>query len=82
MRSAGPLWALVMTIDRNLLLALATANLGFAIASAALLFRGRPLADRALITAGIFAIVTALSVLGLYGLARVPIREVQVFLLD
>lgn len=76
------MWALIMTVDRNVLLALATANLGFAIASAALLFRGRPLPDRVLITMGIFALVMTASVIGLYGLARVPLREVQLLLLD
>lgn len=82
MNRGGPTWALVLTLDRNLLIALVMANLGFAITSAALLFRRRAALDRVLITLGIFLVVTGGSLVGLYAFAGVPVREAQVIVFD
>lgn len=82
MNRVGPTWALVLTLDRDVLLAVVMANLGFAITSAALLFRARAALDRVLIGLGIFLLVCGGSLVGLHAFARTPVREAQVIVFD
>lgn len=74
--------ALVLTLDRDLLVALAVSNLGFAICAAVLLFRRRPAVDRVFITLGVFVLVMSASLVGLHLFARTPVRDAQVLVFD
>ncbi len=82
MRTLGPLWALALTVDRNLLLATLAANAALALGAVLLLFRDRRGLDRALIGLGLFFVISVVSVVALYVFARTPVREVQFFALD
>ncbi len=82
MRTLGPLWALALTVDRNLLLATLVANAALALGAVLLLFRDRRGLDRALIGLGLFFVISVVSVVALYVFARTPVREVQFFALD
>lgn len=82
MRTLGPLWALALTIDRNLLLAVLAANAALALGAVLLMFRDRRGLDRALIGLGLFFVISVVSVILLYAFARTPVREVQFFALD
>jgi hypothetical protein len=81
-RTLGPLWALALTVDRNLLLATLVANAALALGAVLLLFRDRRGLDRALIGLGLFFVISVVSVVALYVFARTPVREVQFFALD
>lgn len=82
MKSLGPLWALALTIDRDLAVVLLTANLVFAAALAAVSFRRRPLVELILVTLGVFLLLTVVSVVGLYWYARTPVRDVAFFSIE
>lgn len=82
MRSLGPTWAVVLTLDVHLLAALALANTGFAASTVLLLFRQRRAVDRLLIGLGVFALVMGASLGGMYLFAGAPIREVQLLVFD
>lgn len=82
MKSMGPLWAVALTVDRNLLLVFLAANLAFSTVFVALTFRNRRLLDRALVTVGVFFLLTLLSTTVLYLFAHTPIREVIFFAVD
>ncbi len=82
MRSLGPTWAVVLTLDVHLLAALALANMGFAASAVLLLFRRRRAVDRLLIGLGVFALVMGASLGGMYLFAGAPIREVQLLVFD
>jgi hypothetical protein len=81
-RSLGPIWAIALTLDRDLALLFLGANLLFAVALAAIVFRGRQVLDRVLITLGAFLLLTVLSTVALHFFARTPVREVDVFAVD
>jgi hypothetical protein len=81
-RTLGPLWALALTVDRNLLLATLVANAALALGAVLLLFRDRRGLDRALIGLGLDFVISVVSVVALYVFARTPVREVQFFALD
>lgn len=74
--------ALVLTLDRDLLIALAVSNLGFSICAAVLLFRRRAAVDRVFITLGVFLVVMSASLWGLHAVAGMPVREAQVLVFD
>lgn len=78
----GPMWALALTIDRNLLFVLVSVNLAFAAAFVRISFRGRKPLDQAVLLVGVFTVLTAVSVCALHLFARTPIREVQFFALE
>ena len=82
MRSLGPTWAVIVTLDSHLLAALAMANLGFAASVVLLLFRRRRVVDRLLIGLGVFMLVMGASLAGMYLFAGAPIREVQLLVFD
>lgn len=82
MRALGPTWAVVLTLDAHLLVALALANLGFAASTVLLVFRRRRALDRVLIGLGVFFAVMLGSLAGMYLFAGAPIREAQVLVLD
>ncbi len=82
MRSLGPIWAVALTLDRDLAILFLGANLLFAVALAAIAFRGRRVLDRVLITLGTFLVLTAISAVALHFFARTPVREVDIFAID
>lgn len=82
MRHLGPTWAVILTLDSQLLVAMTLANLGFAISTVLLLFRQRPTLDRILIGAGVFLVVMGASLAALHLFAGAPIREVQLLVFD
>lgn len=82
MKNLGPIWAVAVTLDRDLALLVLFANLVFAIGFALLGFRGRRVADRLLITVGLFVVLTGVSAVGLHLFARTPVREVEVFAVE
>ena len=82
MRSAGPLWAFALTLDRDLLGALLVVNLAFTGALLRLVFRRRPALDRALIGLGLFCLITGVGLCALHSFAHTPVREVSFFALD
>lgn len=82
MRSLGPTWAVILTLDGLMLVALTLANIGFAVSAALLVFRRRPPLDRILIGLGLFFVVMGVSLAGLYLFSGAPIREVQLLVFD
>lgn len=82
MRPLGPTWAIILTLDSHLLVAVLLANLGFAVSAVLLLFRGRRTLDRILIGSGIFLLVMGLSLVGMHLFAAAPVREVQLLVFD
>ena len=82
MRAVGPLWAFALTVDRDLMLAVLTVNLAFTLALLLLAFRRRRPLDRLLIGVGLFCLISAAGLAGLYAFARTPVRDVQFFALD
>ena len=82
MRALGPLWAVALTIDRNVAGLLLLGNLLFVLFAAAVIFRRRAWFDRLLMTLGLFVLITSISFAGLYLYARTPVREIQVFAVD
>ncbi len=82
MRTMGPMWALAITLDRNLFFLLLSANLLFAAAFTRISFRDRRPIDQALVLVAVFTLLTATSVLALHWFAKTPVREVQFFAID
>lgn len=82
MNGSGATWALVLTLDRNLLISLLMVNLGFAVGSVLLFFRQRAAVEQVFIALGVFFVVTGASIAGLYAFARTPLREAQVIVFD
>ena len=82
MRSMGPLWALVLTLDRNLLFLILMVNLLFALGITRIAFHDRRPLETLLICTGVFALVTVVSMASLYLFARTPVHELQFFALD
>ncbi len=82
MRTLGPLWALALTLDRNLLLALLAVNAATAVGTDLLIFRDRRRVDRALIALGVFCALSIASLGALHVFARTPVREVQFFAVE
>lgn len=82
MRTMGPMWALAITLDRNLLFLLLSANLLFAAAFTRISFRDRRALDQALVMVAVFTLLTGASVLALHVFAKTPVREIQFFALD
>lgn len=82
MRPTGPLWAIALTIDRNVAVVLMVGNVLFALAFALLVFRGRSVVDRLFIALGLLLVLTVLSTVGMHLFARTPVREVEVFAVD
>ncbi len=82
MKTMGPIWALALTLDRNLLFLLVSVNLLFAGAFVRISFRDRRPFDQALLLVGVFTLLTAVSITALHFFARTPIREVQFFALE
>jgi hypothetical protein len=81
-RALGPLYALVLTIDRDLLLSLSAVNLVCAVVIVAFTFRDRPGIERALMATGVFTALSVLSIAGMHLFARTPVREISVFVMD
>ena len=79
MKSLGPVFVAVVTLDFHLALLFLAVNIAFAFTLTVLMFRGRPLVDRWLIFLGIalLANVVGLGATSLF--ARTPIREVITF---
>ena len=82
MDGSGATWALVLTLDRNLLVSLLMVNLGFAAGSALLFFRQRAAVEQVFIALGVFLVVTSASIAGLHAFARTPLRDAQVIVFD
>ncbi len=83
MRGAlGPLWALALILDRNLVIVVLLANVVFAFLFARLFFKGRPKLDSALITLALFVILTTVSLVGMHWFAATPVRELSFFAVD
>jgi hypothetical protein len=81
-RTLGPIWAIALTLDRDLAVLFLGANLLFAVALSAIIFRGRRALDRVLITLGAFLVLTAISAVALHVFARTPVRDIDIFAVD
>jgi hypothetical protein len=79
LKSLGPVFVAVFTLDLHLALLFLAVNIAFAFTLTALVFRGRPMVDRWLIFLGVafLANVVGLGATSLF--ARTPIREVITF---
>lgn len=82
MKSLGPLYVGVVTVDAALALLFLAVNIAFAAALTALAFRGRPWADRWLIFLGLCVLTNAVGLAATSCMARTPIRDVEVFTTD
>lgn len=82
MKALGPIWALALTLDRDVAAVLVIGNILFSIAFSAFGLRGRGWLDRFLMTVGLFAVLTVGSTIGMYTFARTPVRDVQFFAVE
>ncbi len=82
MRSMGPVWALALTLDRNLLLLVCAMNLLVAALFGRIAFRERRGLEAVLLVVGVYAVLTLVSLAGLHLFARTPLREVTFFSVD